>query len=161
MGFSEHAQNIISQGIYLAGNQNHNFGSWWRSTFTLLQQTWHQFTQRKKDTQKDCDRSHESEVYFFRVLLTLELLLLNITFAMAISHVSCCSLLEWLKDEFFPFLFHIWPELPSNRNVLEGEQGSLKDQIAMPLKTFFNPLSFTLLFTRRNKGFKGKGRKTT
>jgi hypothetical protein len=34
----------------------------------------HQFTQSKRerkkgDTQKDCDRSHESEVYFFRVLL--------------------------------------------------------------------------------------------
>jgi len=31
MGFSERAQNILSKGIYLAENQNHNFGSWWRT----------------------------------------------------------------------------------------------------------------------------------
>jgi len=33
----------------------------------------HQLTQ-SKGKKKDCDRSHESEVYFFRVLLTLELI---------------------------------------------------------------------------------------
>jgi len=41
----------------------------------------HQLTQ-SKGKKKDCDRSHESEVYFFRVLLTLELLLLNLTLPM-------------------------------------------------------------------------------
>jgi len=47
---------------------------------------------------------------------------------------------------------------------LRENRGSLKDQIAaMPLKDFFflHPLSFTLLFTRRNKGLRGKVRKTT
>ena len=42
----------------------------------------HQLTQSKGQKKKDCDRSHESEVYFFRVLLTLELLLLNLTLPM-------------------------------------------------------------------------------
>jgi hypothetical protein len=49
---------------------------------------------KRKDTRKDCAISHESGVYFFRVLLTLELLLLSITFAMLISNVSRCSLVE-------------------------------------------------------------------
>jgi len=47
---------------------------------------------------------------------------------------------------------------------LRENRGSLKDQIAtMPLKDFFflHPPSFTLLFIRRNKGLKGKGKKTT
>ena len=45
-------------------------------------------------------------------------------FAGAMSHASCCSLLESLEDEFFLFLFHIWPELSSERNVLEGRTGA-------------------------------------
>ena len=34
----------------------------------------HTNSPNQKDKKKDCDRSHESEVYFFRVLLTLELI---------------------------------------------------------------------------------------
>lgn len=45
---------------------------------------------------------------------------------------------------------------------MRENRGSLKDQMAVPLKAFiFFTVFYPHLFTRTNKGLKGKGRKTT
>lgn len=140
------------KGICLAGNQNHSFGSWWRSICSTQQTSKiDSLTPKKKGTQKDCDRSHESEAYFFRGAASFEHHFCH-------GNLSCVMLFSprmtqrWALSLFFSTDDLIY--LPIGMYLRENKGRNLKDQITMPPKTL-------VLFTRRSEGLKGKGRKTT